>query len=277
VNLSLSFSRGLLASVNPCGFVLLPTYLMYFLGVSATDKESERAPIGRSLLVGTTVSAGFIAVFLVIGLVTQHWTHVLFQNAKYATAIIGVAFIVLGIALLLGLKLPFVTPTVQPTKHDRTLRSMFVYGVAYATASLGCTLPLFTLTLFSTGNDGYWAGVANVVVYSIGMALVVLSLTIALATANLSFVRWLRSKMMYVEMVSGAFVLLSGMYMLWYFWQVDVQEAGDPITDAVDRLQRDAQTWLVDNWQVAAWLLGGVVALAVGYALTRERRRPLAE
>ncbi len=29
--LGLAFARGMLASVNPCGFVPLPTYLMYFL------------------------------------------------------------------------------------------------------------------------------------------------------------------------------------------------------------------------------------------------------
>ncbi|NMD22919.1 MAG: cytochrome c biogenesis protein CcdA, partial [Actinobacteria bacterium] len=47
MNLSLSFITGMIASINPCGFVLLPTYLMYFLGVSATDQESQRAPIRR--------------------------------------------------------------------------------------------------------------------------------------------------------------------------------------------------------------------------------------
>ena len=31
--MSLSFIRGLVAAVNPCGFILLPTYLMFFLGL----------------------------------------------------------------------------------------------------------------------------------------------------------------------------------------------------------------------------------------------------
>lgn len=278
MNLSLSFIRGMLASINPCGFVLLPTYLMYFLGVSATDERSQRAPIGRALLVGAAVSAGFITVFFSIGIVTQHWTNALRDNAVYATAVIGLAFIVLGVAMLLGYKLPFITPSVNTDKRDRTLRSMFIYGVAYAAASLGCTLPIFMPTLFATGNDGYWAGVANVLAYAVGMALIVVSLTLALAAANKGFVHWLRSKMQYVEMVSGAFVLLSGLYLLWYFWRVDYLEEGDPITDAVDGLQSDAQTWLNNNWQLTAWVLGGVVFAAVGYSAVRERtRRPRTE
>jgi cytochrome c biogenesis protein CcdA len=274
VNLSLSFIRGLVASINPCGFVLLPTYLMYFLGVSAAEERSQRAPISRALVVGTMVSAGFLAVFFAIGAVTQFWTVSLLQNAKYATAVIGVLFVVLGIAMLFGFKLPIATPSVNTGEQNRTIWSMFLYGVAYAVASLGCTLPLFMSTLFQTGeNEGYWKGVANVVMYAVGMALVVISLTLALATANAGFVRWLKSKMQYVEMVSGAFVLLSGAYLLWYFYWRDVKETSDPLTDAVDRMQQRVQNWLNGNWQFAAIVLGGIIALGIGYATIREHSR----
>jgi len=275
VNLSLSFIRGLVASINPCGFVLLPTYLMYFLGVSAANGEMQKAPISKALVVGVTVSSGFLAVFFAIGAVTQFWTQSLLENAKYATAAIGIAFVVLGIAMLFGYKLPIGTMQVRTGERDRTLRSMFLYGIAYAVASLGCTLPLFMSTLFQTGESkGYWAGVANVVMYALGMAVVVISLTLALAAANVSFVKWLKSKMQYVEMVSGAFVLLSGLYLLWYFYWRDVKEEGDPLTDAVDRLQQRVQNWLNGNWQLAAVVFGVVILAGVAYAMLRERNRP---
>jgi len=274
VNLSLSFIRGLIASINPCGFVLLPTYLMYFLGVSANDPEAQRAPISRALVVGATVSAGFFAVFFAIGAATQYWTYTLLDNAKYATFVIGIIFVILGIAILFGYKLPIATPRVDIGERNQTVRTMFLYGIAYAVASIGCTLPLFIATLFQTGERvGYWSGVANVVMYAAGMALVVISLTLALAAANQGFVRWLRAKMQYVEMVSGAFVFLSGLYLLWYFWKRDLQGGGDPITDAVENLQLEVQAWLNDHWQLAAWVLGAVVASGVTYALLRERRR----
>ena len=272
MNLSLSFFRGLLASINPCGFVLLPTYLMYFLGVNANDPAEQRAPIGRALTVGAAVSAGFFVVFFAIGAATQYWTFTLLENAKYATLVIGVLFVILGIAILFGFKLPVATPRVDIGERDQTLRTMFFYGIAYAVASIGCTLPLFISTLFQTGErDGYWAGVANVVAYAAGMALVMISLTLALATAKQGFVRWLRAKMQYVEMVSGAFVFLSGLYLLWYYWKRDVRIDSDPIIDAVEDVQLDVQAWLNDHWQIAAWVLGGVVACGVAYALLRER------
>ncbi len=275
MNLSLSFIRGLIASINPCGFVLLPTYLMYFMGVSAANGEMQKAPISKALYVGSMVSAGFLAVFFTIGAVTQFWTQTLLDNAKYATLVIGILFIVLGVAMLFGFKLPIGTMQLDTGERDRTMRAMFLYGVAYAVASLGCTLPLFMTTLFQTGESkGYWAGVANVVMYALGMAVVVISLTLALAAANQGFVRWLKSKMQYVEMVSGAFVLLSGTYLLWYFYWVDVREESDPITDAVDRLQQRVQNWLNSNWQIVAVVLGGVILAGVAYAMMRERSKP---
>lgn len=274
MNLSLSFIRGLLASINPCGFVLLPTYLMYFLGVSVTDEKAQRAPIGRALTVGLAVSSGFLGVFFVLGTITQFGTAWLMVNSKYATAVIGLVFVCLGVAMLFGYKLPVTTPTLARGETRRTLRSMAWYGVVYSVASLGCTLPLFISTLFQAGERaGYWSGVANVVMYALGMAMVVISLTVALASANIGFVRWLKHKMQYVEMVSGAFVLLSGLYLLWYFYWRDVRETGDPLTDAVDRLQQQVQTWLNDNWQIIGAVLGTVIACAVAYATMRERSR----
>ena len=58
--MSLSFIRGLVAAVNPCGFILLPTYLMYFLGLQGGMPGTQRATLRRALLVSAAVSAGFL-------------------------------------------------------------------------------------------------------------------------------------------------------------------------------------------------------------------------
>lgn len=273
MNLSLSFIRGMLAAVNPCGFVLLPTYLFYFLGMTSGATSTERASIRRALLVSGAVSSGFIAVFLVIGLITDQLTTWIVSNAKYATAVIGVAFLLLGVAMLFGYKLPIFTPKLDAGGRERTVRSMFVYGVAYAVASLGCTLPLFMTVLFGTADrEGLFAGLANVLAYGFGMAMLVTVLTVGLAAANVGLLKFLRSSMKYVEMVSGAFVLLSGAYLLWYFWWVDVQEESEPITDAVDRYQRKAQTFLDQHWQPVLVVGIVVIALAAVYVAIGRRR-----
>jgi cytochrome c-type biogenesis protein len=273
MNLSYSLIVGMVATVNPCGFVLLPTYLMYFLGISSSEAGRQRASITRALLVSGAVSAGFMLVFLIVGANTRFFTDWVTANAKYATGVIGLAFVVLGIAMLFGYKLPINTPKLDAGGKDRTVASMFVYGIAYAVASIGCTLPLFSIVLFGTANrDGYAAGIANVVAYGAGMALVVTALTVSLSAANTGLMKWLRSGMQYVEMLSGAFVLLAGTYLLWYFWKVDIRKDSDPITEAVQRWQTDIQNFLNDHWQPVALVMLLVIGAAVAISTIGHKR-----
>ena len=270
MNIDLSFLRGMVASVNPCAFVLLPTYLVYFLGVEAEHGGSQRASVRRALVVSAAVSAGFMGVFVVAGILSNFVTTWLNRNAKYATAVIGVALIIIGVAMLAGRKLPFATPHLDGAGRDRTVRSMFVYGVAYALASIGCTIGLFASVAF-TSPDSFVDGVVNVVAYGLGMALVVTALTVTLAVANHALLRVLRSAMRYANQLAAAFVLLSGLYLLYYFWVVDVNGESDAITNAVEGFQNDVLVALSDNWQLAALVLGGVVAAAVVYVTLRRR------
>jgi cytochrome c-type biogenesis protein len=269
VNLGLSFLRGLVASVNPCAFVLLPTYLMYFLGVEAGRGGPVRASMQRALTVAVAVSSGFMLVFVVAGVISNFFTSWLDRNAKYATAGIGVGLILLGAAMLFGYRLPWTTPSVSGAGRGRTVRSMFVYGLAYAVCSLSCTIGLFAATAFAA-PDSFGEGVANVVAFGLGMTLIVTALTVSLAFANHALLGALRSATRYVDTVAAAFVLLSGVYLIRYFWVVDVNEDTDAATSAVERLQNWILVRLNDNWQVVAVALAAVVIAAVAFVTLRR-------
>src|SRR5207237_1188651 len=60
----------MVATVNPCGFAMLPAYLSFFLGL-----EDERASISRALVVAVAVTAGFAATFAVVVLVVTRITN----------------------------------------------------------------------------------------------------------------------------------------------------------------------------------------------------------
>ena len=61
-----AFTAGLLSTVNPCGFAMLPAYLSFFMGLEDEDAP-RRVVVGRALKIGLIMSAGFVAVFTVIG------------------------------------------------------------------------------------------------------------------------------------------------------------------------------------------------------------------
>lgn len=267
--MSLSFLRGLVAAVNPCGFVLLPTYLMFFLGADTGAVSAgigvRRASLRRALVVSSSLTAGFMAVFVVVGLVTYNFNTWIQRNAKYATIVIAVALVALGIAMLAGYKLPITTPRLDAGGRDRSLWSMFVYGVAYAVASLGCTIGLFLPSIFTVRDEGFVAAIGNVAAYALGMGLLVTALTVSLAVAQVGLLGVLRRSMRHVERVAAVFVLASGVYLAHYFWVVDIGGRSDPITGAVDSVQRWALGVLNDNWQLAAIVLAAVVLAAAGY------------
>ena len=118
--------------------------------------------------------------------------------------------------------------------------------------------------------DSFVEGVANVVAFGLGMALIVTALTVSLAFANQALLRWMRASRRYVDLLAAAFVLISGVYLLRYFWVVDVNEDTDAATGAVERLQNWILVQLNDNWQVVALALAAVVVAAVAYVGLRR-------
>ena len=218
-NFAYSFMLGMLAAVNPCGFVLLPAYLLYFLGIDS----GQRAPLQRALKVSAAVSAGFLGVFLVVGTISRLFTQWIELRAKYAGFTVGLILMVLGIAMLLGWKPSFST-ALSGAKRDTSLIAMFVFGIAYAVASIGCTIGLLTTVILgSIGTNGFVSGVGSIAMYGLGMSLLVTALTVALAAAKTSVTRFLKNGLRYVDKVAAAFITLTGAYLTWY-WYVAISE-----------------------------------------------------
>jgi cytochrome c-type biogenesis protein len=268
-----SFGLGVVAAVNPCGFVMLPAYLMYFLGLEGSRPGSQRASVQRALVVSAATSAGFIAVFVIVATISRLFTSFLVENAKYVALFIGIAMIVLGCFLLAGWKPRIVMPAVgQGRQHDRTFASMFGFGVAYAVASLGCTAPLLISAVFSTfSSRGFISGVFSVALYGVGMALLVTALTVSLAFASSGLLRALRTSMKYVDRVAAVFIMATGFYLTWYWYTFITERTGeDGLTDRVEGWQGDVQAFLERQgvWKLGIILgtlvIAGILFVAVG-------------
>ena len=269
----LSFGSGLLAAVNPCGFVLLPTYLLYFLGLPSGSVGRARSSVRRALLVSGALSAGFMSVFVVVGTVTRLFTDWVNQNAKYLALVVGLALVVLGIAMLFGYRLPFSTPKIDGGGGDRTVASMFVFGLAYAVASIGCTLGPFTATVLGTIDvEGFAPGLLAIVLYGIAMSLLITTLTVTLALARGGLLRSLRQGMRHVESASAVVMILSGLYLAWY-WYNDIRDnLDDRLTGHVLSWQERIANWIDANRAVLAIVFAVVVMSAIAFTVSGRRR-----
>lgn len=241
-----SLLLGMFAAVNPCGFVLLPTYLLYFLGLEAGNADTQRAGIKRALLVGGAVSAGFITVFLIVGTVSRLFTSGIVANAKYASLVIGVAMMIGGGFMLAGWRPPISGPNLRSgAAQRRTVASMFGFGVAYAVASIGCTIGFLVSAVFgSFAANGYVSGVVSVALYGVGMSLIVTALTVALAVTGTTLLRRLRRLLRYVDRIAAVFVIATGAYLTWYWYAAITNRGGDAVVGRVDGWQSDLVNFL---------------------------------
>jgi cytochrome c-type biogenesis protein len=273
-NFAYVFGAGMLATVNPCGFVMLPAYLTYFLGIEGARPGSQRASVRRALVVSACVSTGFFVVFLSIGLLTRAgFTWIQDEASAWLSIVIGLVLLVLGIATLFGVHLPFLRPRVEVGGRDRTLRSMFLFGISYALASIGCTLPTFTGAVLSqVKSQGYTSGVASIAVYGLGMGLVLSALTVSLALASTGLLRGLRQVMAHLDVISGVILVLAGTYLAWYGWTaLDPINRESGIVNQAEEWQSGLATWVADHRTSLGIVLSVITVVAVIYVVAARR------
>ncbi|CAN5806572.1 hypothetical protein BH23ACT2_BH23ACT2_11130 [soil metagenome] len=226
---ALAFTAGMVATVNPCGFAMLPAYLGYFLGVEgrqvnvagAADGRPAEAPVSsglaRALVVGAVVSGGFLALFAVAGAVVTWTSFGVGEWSPWLTVVIGAVLAVLGVGFVAGWQPRVMLPRLDRGGRDRSLWSMFLFGLSYAVASLSCTIGPFTSVVASTfSRESTAAGVATFVAYGAGMGLLLMVLTVSLALARRGLVTGLRRALPHVQRISGVIMVLMGSYLAWY-------------------------------------------------------------
>jgi cytochrome c biogenesis protein CcdA len=266
-----SLLLGMLAAVNPCGFVLLPTYLVAYVSVSETDDLRTR--LGRALKVGTSVSVGFVGVFLIVGVISRLFTNWIEVNAKYAALVIGIALIVLGVRMFAGWRPRLWVPSLSGASQRGGVTSMMGFGMVYAIASIGCTIGLLTTAILgSFARDGIVSGVVSVSLYGVGMGIFVTALTITLAFAKTALVRSGRGVMQVIDRLSSVLVTFTGVYLTWY-WHIAITERSDTggFVDAVGRWQTGIVARISDIGSVpVATVLLTIIVVAI--AVTVRRR-----
>ena len=274
-NFAYSFVLGVLAAVNPCGFVLLPTYLMFFLGLEGSrPDDSQRASLSRALSVGLATSSGFVALFLVVGTISRLFTNAIERNAKYASIVIGIALIAMGGAMLAGWKPRLVTPNVA-TGKTRTFRSMFLFGVAYAVASIGCTIGFLTSVILGSINvHGFASGLLSIALYGVGMGAIVTALTVSFAFAKGGLLRVMRGGMKHLDRISAVLVLLTGLYLTWYWYAAIAERDYGSLVGRIERWQSDVATFLQRQgaWTLAI-VFGAIILTALGIVRLGSRHR----
>ena len=252
-----AFALGMVALLNPCGFALLPAYLGYFLGLDTdrTGTSSTILALNRGQVVGLSMSAGFLAVFGVLGLFLAGSLTAIGQSGwlPRLTLVIGIGLVVLGIAMLRGFQPALSLPKLNKGGKDQSVVSMFVFGVSYAIASLSCTIGLFiTIVANSSSRDGFSGRLGSFISYAVGMGLLATVLTLAVAFGKKGLVNNFRRLLPRINMISAVILVIVGIYVALYgIWSEQVLNDPTDITPWIDRI-----VLTVEGWQasLAGWM-----------------------
>ncbi|MFQ5523787.1 MAG: cytochrome c biogenesis CcdA family protein [Acidimicrobiia bacterium] len=266
-----AFSAGLVATVNPCGFAMLPVYLSLFI---AEEGSETRSGLATGLRVGLIVTAAFVATFLVVGAVFSWVSRTIVTFVPWAALVIGVLVIIAGVAVLSGRHLGFRALDLRFGK-DRSVKSVASFGVAYGVASISCTLPIFlAVATAATGTRSFLGGVAVFAAYGLGMGVVLVALAVAVATSRNALVDRVRRLLPYVERIGGWLLIAAGLFIVYYWTTLLTAEitSENPLLAPilfVDRISAWFTNQIGNN--PLAWAVG-LVAVTVLVAVYETRR-----
>ncbi|CAA0127102.1 Uncharacterised protein [Mycolicibacterium vanbaalenii] len=279
--IAFAMAAGLVAALNPCGFALLPGYLTLVVAGEGSASRSRIAAVGRALAATAVMAAGFVVVFGLFALILAPFTTVIQQYLPVVTVVIGAALVALGAWMLTGREVTVLVPKSGGGAPTARLGSMFGYGVAYAVASLSCTIGPFLAVTGSTFRTGsVLEGIVAYLAYAAGMALLVGVLATAIALAAAPVTQWLRGATGHLTRIGGVLLVVAGAYVAYYgFYELRLFRGGnaaDPVIEAAARVQQAVSSAVgaVGSVPVAVALAGIVAAAGVfGWCRTLTRRR----
>lgn len=268
--LALALVAGTLATVNPCGFPLLPAFLSFYVGAEEDVLPRAPARAAEGLLVGLLVSTGFLAVFAVVGVPIAYGVTQLTTAIPWAGFGIGLLMVAGAVSGLAGRAVYF-SPRRPSVRRVRRPTTMVWFGAAYAVCSLGCTLPIFVaLGGASLATASVVEGAVVFGAYAFGTATMLMALSLGAALARDGLARRLKGLLPHMQRVASGLLLVAGAYLTYYWtrviWSPPTSLGGDPLVGAMTRFATLVQRAAGSSGGKTVLLVAGAV-VAIGIAL----------
>ena len=218
-----TYAAGMVSTVNPCGFAMLPAYLGLYLGAADSGGGLATVPskLRQAAVVGLLVTAGMLLLFGSVGVVLSAGLTAVRSVIPWLGLIIGVVLAFAGAWIMLGGKLN-IGAFSRAAAHmgdarQVNLKSYFLFGLSYGTASLSCSLPIFIAVVGFGTTSSFLTSLGQFVLYGLGMGTVILVLTLGMAVFKGAMVGGLRKALPYIQPVSAAIMLVAGAYIVFYW------------------------------------------------------------
>jgi cytochrome c-type biogenesis protein len=207
--LTFAFTAGVLSIFSPCGYALLPGYVSYYLG---SDLSLVRAVTG-----GLACTMGLITVFSAVGALASGLGSLMPRLVPVLDLAAGLVLVAMGVATLLHVSIPYVQFAATPSKR-RGLLGLYLFGVVYGIAGVGCSAPIFLSVLFFSLSGGWLNGVLSFIAYAVGMGVPIVVTSVLVAEAKDYLIGRFSRATERMQRVGGAMLIVVGAYLLYIYY-----------------------------------------------------------
>jgi cytochrome c-type biogenesis protein len=211
-----------------------------------------RRRVWKSFLWGSAAAFGVLLFYMIIGLISAFVGEVVAKWVEYITPAIGAILIILGIITFTPLQLNMSKAvdaiskigtrrrkkkkdidSVEDINDDEAsmqeggikgempqMFQLFIYGITYALASLGCNLPiLLGLVVGSIEAGAFGKAILIFLIYSLAMSVLMIIITMLVGFSKDVLINKLRASTKFVKILSGILLILAGGFLIgWFLW-----------------------------------------------------------
>ena len=184
---------------------MFPGYVSLYIGTNATTRKAVEG--------GTVCALGLLTLFTAIGVIASVIGSLAFTFIPYLELLVGLFMIIMGVSMILGITMPPFLPSIRVREQNKLL-GIFLYGVAYGLATIGCSAPIFFSILFYTVMLGEpFQILLTFISYAAGMALPLVAVTIIVSKSRDFLVKKFVRATTLLQRIGAIILLLSGTYL----------------------------------------------------------------
>lgn len=212
----LALLTGLMSFFAPCAFPLLPGYISYYLG------RYEGGPtLWGSVKAGIASATGINGIFALIGAVVAVGGVAVHSYLTYLAPGVGVVIVLLGLTMVFGKTEIFAKFGGKISSYSSKVgggaqySGLFMYGVGYGLASMGCQAPVFIALIFAgLASGGAVEAFLVFLSFSIGMGTMMLTVSVIVGTAKMKVLERMKELTPYINRACGLILVIVGAYFL---------------------------------------------------------------
>ncbi len=207
--LTFIFTAGVFALFSPCGFPMLPGYISYYMGTKTS--------LGRAIPGGIACTLGLVTIFSIIGALATALGGLLSVYIPLLEIVAGIFTIFLGIIIMFELKYPIFGLPIKAPKQKGFI-GLFLYGIAYGMATLGCSAPIFfSILSYAIAAGSILQGIVTFIVYAIGMGLPLLIVTVLIVKTKKFILTRIVRLIPLIQKISGMVLVFIGIYLIYFY------------------------------------------------------------